>query len=151
MKDEDSGLDDESTEATSEDDEPISAEYPEEQEPREEGQAREPGDSVPAYDEETVVVVDDEDSPESELGESQLQSIEALDTDNVETLKDEIIKLKNTIVEKDQRIAELEKEVKELLDKIKEYEIEIQKDETKDTEASLTASKISNRQPLLII
>ena len=61
----------------------------------------------------------------SEIGGIQASSIEAPDTDDVPTLKAEIIKLKKTIMEKDLQIAELELEVSNLKDTVKYYEEEI--------------------------
>jgi hypothetical protein len=75
-------------------------------------------------DEDPENIGDDESSPEAEIGDSQVPSIEAPDTDDVPTLKDKIIELKKTIIAKDKHIAELEQKVEALKEEVEYYEKE---------------------------
>jgi hypothetical protein len=115
---------DESTSVDSEVEEPTPDENQDKQESKEEDGLEETKDGDLASKEETENAGNIESSPESELGDSQIQSIETPDTVDIQTLKAEIVELKKTIIEKDHRIAELEQEVANLKDTVKFYEEE---------------------------
>lgn len=151
VDDKSSGMDDESTPSNWTDNSSIMDETPEEQESEKEDEQQGPEDGDLTPDEEPEDIGDDESSPESKIGGSQATSIEAPDTDDVLTLKAEIIELKKTIIEKDRQIAELELEVSNLKDTVKYYEEEvIDSIETSVQEGANVANKV-NDQPLSVL
>jgi hypothetical protein len=110
------GADDESSSKNEK--EPIPASSLEEQFSQEDGEKPETNSNDPSFEEATEHASDDNSLPEPEANVSLNQFIEAPDTDQVPTLKAEIIELKKNIIEKDQRISELEQQVAALKDDV---------------------------------
>jgi hypothetical protein len=116
---------DESTSIDYEDQASISDENLEGQDSQEEGKPKETQDGNLAFARDNEDSEIDNDSPDGELDESREVSFEAPETDDVQTLKSEIVECKKIIIKKDKRIAELEKELSILKDDVKFYEAEI--------------------------
>lgn len=120
----DSSEPDDSTSDEFEAEEPSQDENLVEQEPQEENGSEQTGDDESSSKGETEVDIDVGISTEPESVDSEINSIEPPDTDDVQALKTEIVELKKNIIIKDRRIIELEKEVSKLKENVKYYEKE---------------------------